>query len=500
MGVLAPVSVSKGPNGQDIETYQQWNVEAWWNEAMWTLTGTQADSNFKAGQWWQIAQDFKNTVAPAMRTAAANWDQQYQVLDAAKDQVTAAKGQLVGFTGKDADALNTQADNFTRSLDQRAEATDPIKPALLSAADIIDQNFPIVKLWWDKWEQDLANAPKCKFDTEQMMGPMQSMARGVLQAAKAIMQGYQTELEVPQVTQAPPSQLPGGTTAVTAADQQAAANPSDPAANPAASVPGVVTAGTQHAAVTNPGSGTAALPGTTVGNAPGTVVTPSSNPSGGSAVLPAASTGTAAPAGPTLAGIGASTVGPSVPTAPAFAPSPIASSGGGAAPMPMLPTGLAGPGRGTTGGTTGGTTSAPAFGSGAGLAPFMPITGAGAGQGNKRDEQDDRKRQLVISPVTGAPIGGARGARSGAIRPGTAKPINPGVAAGLLGRAAKDADGLDIPTSTLRKASRKARRDETDDAADMFLDEDAWLIDDPGTGVVAVQEPRDPGSASAVIG
>jgi len=497
MGVLAPVSVTKGPNGQDIETYQQWNIEAWWDEGRWTLTGTQADSNYKAGLWRQDAEDFFNIVAPPMRTAAATWGTQYQTVDQAKGQVTAAKGQLVGFTGKDADALNTQADNFIRSLDQRAEATDPIKPALLSAADIIDQNFPIVQRWWNQWEQDLANAPKCKFDTEQMMAPMQNMARAVLQAAKAIMQGYQTELETPEVTQPPPSQLPGGTTAVTAADQQAAANPSDPAANPAASVPGVVTAGTPHAAVTNPGSGTAALPGTTVGNAPGTVVTPSSNPSGGSAVLPAASTGTAAPAGPTLAGIGAGTVAPSVPTAPAFAPSPVTSTGGGAAPMPMLPTGLAGPGRGPT---SGGTTSAPAFGSGAGLAPFMPTTGGGAGQVNKRDEQDDRKRQVVVSPVTGAPIGGARGARSGAIRPGTAKPINPGVAAGLLGRAAKDADGLDIPTSTLRKASRKARRDKTDDAEDMFLDEDAWLIDDPGAGVVEAHQPQDPGAASAVIG
>src|SRR5882757_1302391 len=118
MGVLAPVSVTKGPNGQDIETYQQWNVEEWWNEAQWTLTGTQADSNYKAGAWWNIALDFKNKVEPALRTAAANWDKQYQVLDVAKDQVTAAKGQLVGFTGKDADAMNLQADNFTRSLDQ----------------------------------------------------------------------------------------------------------------------------------------------------------------------------------------------------------------------------------------------------------------------------------------------------------------------------------------------------------------------------------------------
>jgi len=146
-----------------------------------------------------------------------------------------------------------------------------------------------------------------------------------------------------------------------------------------------------------------------------------------------------------------------------------------------------------------------AGGGGAGLAPFMPATGSGsrAGNGSKRDE-DDRKRQGVISPVPGAARGGARGTRGGAIRPGTAKPINPGVAAGLLGRAAKDAEVLDVAASTRRKASKTAaRHSETGldgSTQDMFLDEDAWLIDDPGTGVVAVQEPRDPGGASAVIG
>src|SRR5882757_703628 len=482
MGVLAPVSVTKGPNGQNIETYQQWNVEAWWDEGRWTLTGTQADSNYKAGLWWQDAQDFKNIVAPAMRTAAANWDKQYQVLDATKDQVTTAKGQLVGFTGKDADALNLQADNITRSLDQRAEATDPIKPALLHAADIIDQNFPIVKLWWDKWEQDLANAPKCKFDTEQMMVPMQNMARGVLQASKAIMQGYQTELEVPQVTQTPPSATANGT--ITPVDQTAAGDTTTPAATPTAAVPGVVTtAGTHTAAATT----NAAAPNTAVGSAPGTVVTPGASATG-TAALPAAA-GPAA-AGPTLAGLGASAVAPSVPSAPAFAPSPVAT--GGAATMPMLPpTGLAGPALGAPGraGGAGGSGS----GSGTGLAPFLPATGTGtgtgAGSGNKRKDDDERKRQVAVSPVSGTTLGGARGTRSAAIRPGTAKPINPGVAAGLLGRAAKDAEVPGVVASTRRKASKAAaRRAEAGLAEEMFLDEDAWLIDDPGTGVVAAQE------------
>ena len=190
---------------------------------------------------------------------------------------------------------------------------------------------------------------------------------------------------------------------------------------------------------------------------------------------------------------------PTAPSAPAFAPSPVAAAGGGAATMPMAPmTGFAGTGL-AEGGPTSGRGLGPAGGTG--LAPFMPTpnsSGSTAGDG-----QDDRKRQNVIAaPVTGATLGGARGARRGAIRPGTAKPINPGVAAGLLGRAAKDAEGLDVAPSTRRKVSKTAARrsQDGDNNEDMFLDEDAWLIDDPGTGVVAVQEPRESGGASAVIG
>jgi hypothetical protein len=151
----------------------------------------------------------------------------------------------------------------------------------------------------------------------------------------------------------------------------------------------------------------------------------------------------------------------------------------------------------------------------------MPAPGSGsnagsrAGTGNKGKRDDERKRQVAISPVSGATLGGARGTRSAAIRPGSAKPINPGVAAGLLGRAAKDAEVPGVVASTRRKASKAAaRRAEAGLAQDMFLDEDAWLIDDPGTGVVAAQEapaapatpeapaapaPRDHGEASAVI-
>jgi hypothetical protein len=141
---------------------------------------------------------------------------------------------------------------------------------------------------------------------------------------------------------------------------------------------------------------------------------------------------------------------------------------------------------------------------GAGFVPFG--AGAATGRGTPRD-QDERKRQGgIVSPVVGGAGGAeaARGSRSARIRPGdAARPASrAGVAAGLLGRAAKDAESADIVASTRRpaaKASRTASRRSSDDQ-DMFLDEDAWLIDDPGAGVVEAHQPHDPGAASAVVG
>jgi len=206
-----PVSVTKGPNGQEIETYQQWNVQDWFDTARWNLTGTQADSDFKAGLWWQDSQDLNNTVAPSMRTAAAQWDAQYAKLDAAKDKLTAARTKLANYTGQDATSLNQALDNLTQSLDQRAEATEPISAALRNSASVLETSHagPMTTLW-NKWENDLANAPVCKVDVEQMKPVISDMAQSVLDAANAVQKGYQTEIEPPEVaTPQPGRQLAG---------------------------------------------------------------------------------------------------------------------------------------------------------------------------------------------------------------------------------------------------------------------------------------------------
>lgn len=497
MGSDTPVSVAEGPNGQEIETYQQWNVQDWFDTPRWSLTGSQADSDFKAGLWWQDSKDLNNIVAPAMRTAADQWDAQYAKLDAAKAKLTSARTRLAGYTGKDAQELNRTLDNLTQSLDQRAEATEPISTALRNSASVIETSHagPMTTLW-NKWENDLANAPVCKVDVEQMTPVISDMAQSVLDATNAVQKGYETEIEPPEVGTPQPDTTkvvgPDSSTDAASGDDSSAAS-----GQPATSTPGVVATGNSHQAAT------ANSHATSVGSAPGTVVTPAgSGPSAASAVTGSgagAVTGTSATgthtAGPSLAGIGASTAAPTVPTAPAFAPGPVA-SGGAATLPPVLPAAGLGPAASTAGGSAA-----------VGAPGFVPLGGAGArtGQQTRRDE-DGRKRQGVVSPVVGG-AGATRGARSAQIRPGNAtRPAgNAGIAAGLLGRAAKDAESADIVASTRRpsaRASRTASRYGSDkaDGQDMFLDEDAWLTDDPGAGVVEAHQPHDPGAASAVIG
>jgi len=484
-----PVSVTAGPNGQKIETNQQWNVQDWFDTKTWSLTGTQADSDFKAGMWWQQSQDFNNIVAPTMRTAADQWDALYAKLDTSKANLTAARAKLVGYTGKDAASLNQTLDNLTQSLEHQAQAAEPAPKALRSGASIIETSHtgPMTRLW-NKWQQDLANAPACKADVEQMQPVISGMPQAVLDAANAVQKAYHTEISPPEIS----TPQPGATQTVgdnSSTGDGSADSSSTAAQSTATPTPGVVAAGTSNATA-NTTSATA------VGTAPGTVVTPTSTgtlaagatgPSAASAV-----TGTGAVTGPTLAGLGASTAAPTVPTAPAFAPGSIASGGGAATLPPVLPAaGFAG----TATGAVGGSALAP----GAGFVPFG--TGAGTGRETRHDE-DDRKRQGLISPIGGA--GAARGTRSARIRPGdAARPSNrAGVAAGLLGRAAKDAESADVVASTQRKTTKAAARRSPDgqDGQDMFLDEDAWLIDDPGVGVVEAHQPHDPGAASAVVG
>ncbi|HEY3631516.1 MAG TPA: hypothetical protein VGL21_11480 [Jatrophihabitantaceae bacterium] len=494
-----PVSTTVGPNGQKIETYQQWNVQDWFDTPRWTLTGTQADSDIKAGMWWQDSQDLNNKVAPVMRTAAAQWDAQYAKLDAAQDKLKAARTTLAGYKGADADQLNRALDNLSASLNQRAEATEPISKALTNSASVIETNHrgPMTTLW-DKWEQDLANAPQCKADVEQMQPVISDMAQSVLDAANAIQKGYQTEIEPPEIETAQPN--PAGDDSSSDDGSQT----SDLASKASTTTPGVVTT----AGSTPAGAGAPAT--TAIGTAPGTVVSPTAAGTTHAAVASThtaaanlTTAGTATPAGtaptvsqvgsgPSLAGIGASTTAPTVPSAPAFAPSPLATAGGGAAAP--LSAGL--PAAGFAG--------SPAVG-GAGLAGagFVPFGGGTSGRNSQQPRRDDDERRQqggVVSPVVGG-VGAGRGGRATArIRPGDARrPTNAGVAAGLLGRAAKDAESAEVAASTRRKASKTASRRDGNDQ-DMFLDEDAWLIDDPGAGVVEAHQPHDPGAASAVIG
>jgi hypothetical protein len=203
----------------------------------------------------------------------------------------------------------------------------------------------------------------------------------------------------------------------------------------------------------------------------------------GSSVLPSQTgpTGTT-PANnvPTLASSGAATLAPP--------PGPTVATASGApmtAPMaaPVSTAGVAGTGFG-----------------GVPLVPFAgaPGTGApGVGGGTRRsdDDQESRKNRagglLPVSPAT------AGGRRPGAtVRPGVAKRTGSteaaAVAGGLRGRTDASTDRSADPAQRRATRSRRARGEES--ATVQFLDEDAWQIEDAGSGIVAANQPPSPGA------
>ena len=494
---IAPISSTTGSNGQVTHTFEQWNPQQWFDVNAWTLTGTQADSNYKAGLWWSYAQDMKASTDALMKHATS-WETGRGQLVDAQQKTRTARAELAGYSGASAKANSAALDNLDSALTARMQSVEPIPAALRNTAAIINDGYNKMQVLWDKWEQDLANAPQCDADVQQMQPVISNMAQSMLDSANAMMVAYHTELAPPTVTNAPPtvqnadsSGSNADSTAVPAANSTAspATISSVSSAAKAGAAPGTVVtpAGAHIQGVSLAGSGSSTIAPTTHVAAPAALHT---TPAGGigsgttGSIVPAAASlsPTAAGSTPTLAGMGAGTLAP--PSAPttAGAPSGLAGSSGSiSGTMPAT-------------GIGGGLPAGMAAGAG-GFAPFAPTVG-GSGSGSRRQREDQRSdRSGTVMPMS--PGAGAAGAtrKPGTIRPGVAKRTGSaeaaGVAGGLRGRTGESG----APGSIKRRVSN-SRRSRAEDSAtvqflDQILDEDAWLTEDAGSGVVGAKPTDD---------
>ncbi|PZS32738.1 MAG: hypothetical protein DLM58_09275 [Pseudonocardiales bacterium] len=470
------VAVTRAANGQKIETYKQWNAQDWFDTVRWSMNGTQLDSDFRAGLWRWDALDMKAGSAD-LRAAGDAWRQQHANVVAAKAKVRSAQANLVGQSGKDIDAQNAAFEKIHASLSQHGDAIEPAMAVFPNSADILDRGNARITELWNKWEGDRGNPPVCHQDVVQMQPVIAGMAQAILDCANAVQQVGHIELGMPEITVAPVSHRVAADPSTAGATNQSTGN-LHAAGNvvPSSNLPGVVTSG----ATTHPGHTAAAFtPGTT----PGTVVSPT-----------VSGTTASTSSGPQLAGMGATAFAP--PTLSSAMPiAPIASVGSaglaGGGFVPFMPGGFAG---GTRTGAGSGSTG---ISRGSAASPFAPfVGGAGAGRGGRtprpgeRDKGDPQRRTGAVPLVGGSPLGvGGAGRAPAQIRPGdAARAQTGGIAASLLGRAARDDEGVVAAGSTKRR--RQSRSQEQDRM--VFLDEEAWLTDDPGVGVVTADGPDGP--------
>ncbi len=477
-----PVSSTKQANGQVLQQFQQWDPQQWFDTNRWTLTGSQADSDYKAGMWWSDAQDMQKGV-PALQKHAESWTSGRQQLVDALQKVRAARARLTGYAGKSEKAMHTALDHMETALSARMDAVEKVPEKLNLAAQKVSTYYPTMQALWNKWENDRANAPVCHEDTVQMQQPISNMAQSFLDAADAIMKAYNTELAPPTVTTA----QPGARQASSNDSTSATASPATSANGTTTSINGISRAGSAPGTlVTTPtasaghvaglaaaGAGTTA-PATHPAATLGHVANVAGNSSGAhvagtiggahSAAHQAASNSAqanATQATPTLAGAGAGTLAPPTPTGmPAAAPMPAAT--GSAA-----------------------TTGAGAF------VPFLGAAPAGAApRTSPSRERTDRDRTGAAMPVT-PPLAAGGKRTPTTIRPGVAKPSGPGQAA-VAGVLRGRTGGAGATGSMRRRVgtSRCNRGEERDTV--QFLDEDAWQTDDAGSGVVAARAADEP--------
>jgi hypothetical protein len=478
---------------QSSDPYTMWNSQEWFDNVRWGLTGTEVDSDFKAGLWWKDAEAM-NAMVPDIRSAAQQWQKEVDEITDKMNSLVSSRTGLEANRGVDAARTQSAYDDMIKAAKQRIAELSPVPKALTNAADVIANGAPQVAKWWNKWEGDRANFEACHQDTVAMQPIISDMARAFLQAADATQQPFANALGMPQITvpKGNVSTLPkalqdhlSSDAANTSIAQKAAANAAGSVKAATNNTPGVVTGG---AGTVSPGVSTA---GTVVG--------------GGSSTTTAT---------PTLAGMGgasfnAPTVGG---TSGLLGGSGAAGSAPGFAPGTGLGSSFAGAGGAGLGGAAG-------VGGGAGTGgtmPFMPGGAMGAGGSANRTRStvepgvsssapttddflapgmggaagsDKRKRNEVkpgVAPLIGGNVGRVDARRSVQIRPGDAlrpRSGSAGVAEGLLGRAAKDAEFDDLQSLG---AGRRRRQNKTREGADTleFLDEDAWETDDPGTGVL----------------